>query len=689
MTKNEVKERLEKLRKEIDRYRYLYHVLDRSEISDAALDSLKHELYRLEQQFSDLITPDSPSQRVGGAPLPEFKKAQHKVPMLSIEDVFSPEELQDWVTRNHKLVRGPYQFYAEVKMDGLAVALIYRDGLLTVGSTRGDGRVGEDVTQNLKTIEAIPLRLREPSKKEVAEFIKKWHGQLDEKKFRNALTFRDEVEVRGECFLPKKAFEALNREQAKKKEEPFANPRNAAAGSIRQLDPKITASRRLDFYAYELVSEFGHKTHQTEHAILKLIGLKTNPLDQFCPKEEAVVKYHADILRRREKLSYLTDGVVVVINDRETVKRLGVVGKTKRGQIAYKFPAAQATTKLIVVNWQVGRTGALTPVATLEPVSIGGTTVTHATLHNLDEIKRLGVKIGDTVILERAGDVIPKIVKVLPRLRTGKEKEITAPQKCPVCGYPVERLRAAAGESVALYCTNKNCFAQEKEKIIHFVYSFEIDGLGEKIVEQLINEGLISDAADIFRLKVGDLLPLERFAEKSAQNLIESIDKSRVVTLSRFLSALGIPHVGEQTAIDLADHFGTLEKVEGASLGEIRSIPHFGDVVAKSVYDFFRLGKTRRLINRLLESGIKVKGQPKITGPFKGLTFVFTGELFSMTREEAKELVRKLGGTASESVSKQTGFVVAGESPGSKYDKAKKLGVKIIGEKEFLTLIKK
>lgn len=688
MTREEAKRRIEKLKEEINYHRYLYHVLDRQEISDAALDSLKHELFKLEQQFPEFITPDSPTQRVGGAPLPEFKKWRHEVPMLSIEDVFNPGELNEWKERIQKIL--PYEifdYYAEIKMDGLAVTLIYEDGLFKVGATRGDGKVGEDVTQNLKTIEAIPLRLRVPSGKEIDAFVQRFRKDgLDDKKLRYALsTLRGRIEVRGEVFMTKKVFEELNKMQEKAGLAPFANPRNAAAGSVRQLDPKITASRKLDFYGYALVSDLGQTTHEQAHEILKLIGIKVNPLNEYCRTLEDVVAYHKRIYEKRPHLPYWTDGVVVNINKITTFEKLGVVGKAPRGMIAFKFPPEQATTRVREVLWQVGRTGAVTPVAVMDPVFIAGTTVTHSTLHNIDEIERLGLKVGDTVIVEKAGDVIPKVVKVLPKLRTGREKKIIPPERCPKCGT---RLVRKPGE-VAIYCPNPKCFARSLERVVHFVSkkAFDIEGLGYKIIERFLDEGLIRDAADLFELKIGDILPLERFAEKSASNLIEAINKSRKISLAKFLFALGIRHVGEETAIDLANYFGSLEKIRKATLEELQAVPNVGSVMAESIYNWFRDKSNTAFLDRLLRHVTVIK--PTIgKQPLRGLKFVLTGTLETMTRDEAKEKIRALGGDVASSVSRETDYVVVGREPGSKYEKAKQLGVKIINEKKFIDMLR-
>ncbi|MBI4253241.1 NAD-dependent DNA ligase LigA [Candidatus Uhrbacteria bacterium] len=691
MTKKEAHQRIERLRKTIDHHRYLYHVLDRQEMSDAAHDSLKHELYTLEQQFPDLIISSSPTQRVGGAPLKQFSKVVHRSPMLSMEDIFSSDELSEWEARLRKrFVSGALDYYAEIKMDGLAVSLLYENGALRVGATRGDGKVGEDVTHNLKTIEAIPLVLREPSEKEVTAFIRRWSGSVNADSLRARLCAPlGTIEVRGEVFMAKKVFERLNREQERKGAPLFANPRNASAGSIRQLDSNVTASRQLDFFGYALMDEetFGITTHQQAHELLMLLGIKTNRKDAYCSNRDAVIAYHASIQKARERLGYWTDGIVVMVNDNETFARLGVVGKTPRGAIAFKFPGQQATTVVREVNFQVGRTGALTPVATFDPVVVAGTTVTHATLHNIDEIERLNVNIGDTVIIEKAGDIIPKVISVVKEMRSGKEKSIPIPHTCPICASPVIRRE---GE-VALYCSNANCFAKEREQVIHFVSrkAFDIDGLGEKIVEQLIQEGLIHDAADLFTLTKGDLEPLERFAEKSASNLIAAIDARRTIDLPRFLYALGIRHVGEETAHDLAKYFGTLEHILHATHDDFEAVPNIGGAVATSLYEYFRDPKNRRYIEKLIQNGVVIKSyvRQRQSLVFSEKTFVLTGTLTSLTREQAQEKIRERGGDVSSSVSKETDYVVVGQDPGSKYEKAKKLGISIRSEEDFLKML--
>jgi len=687
MTKVEAKARIEKLKKEVERHRYLYHVLDREEISDAALDSLKHELYDLEQAHPELITSDSPTQRVGGEPRPEFKKVKHETPMLSMEDVFSFDELSSWHERNQKILpRLPEEYYAEVKMDGLAVSLVYENGFLVGGSTRGDGKIGEDVFQNLKTIEAIPLKLRELSENEIEKFVRAAGENIDEKKFRTALN-GGRLEIRGECYMRKHVFNEINELQAARGEPLFANPRNAAAGAIRQLDSKITASRRLSFFGYALATDMGEKTHELAHEIIKLLGIPINPLSTPCRSLKEVQAFYGEIEKKRVSLDYWIDGTVIVVMENSQFDRLGVVGKTPRGHVAYKFPAEQVTTIVREVIWGVGRMGTVTPVAVVDPVSVAGTTVTHATLHNLDEIERLGIKIGDTVILEKAGDVIPKIVQVLPRLRTGGEKTIHAPKQCPMCGTELARTPGV----VALVCPNKNCFARNSAAIGHFVSrtAMNIEGLGEKTIETFMNEGLIRDPADLYELTVGDLLPLERFAETSAANVVEAVKGAKQTTLPKFLYALGIEHIGVETAFAIASHFGTLAKLRAAPAEELAGIEGVGGVIANSVVQWFADPKNDKYLDHLLKH-IEVKAAPKaVAGALTGKIFVFTGELEALSRDEAKEMVRSQGGKASETVSKKTTYVVAGPGAGDKLDKARKLGVKVLNEKEFLGIIQK
>jgi len=699
MTKSEAKKRIEKLKELINHHRYLYHVLDQQEIDDEAFDSLKHELYKLEQQFPEFITLDSPTQRVGGEPQKQFKKVEHKMPMLSLEDIFSEKELRDWENYLKKLAppfftqKEGVEYFAELKIDGFAVALIYKNGVFSLGATRGDGQVGEDVTRNLKTIESIPLKL------ELRRGV--WDKKVKED-LRKAIK-KGKFEVRGEVYMARADFKKLNKELEKKGEKTYANPRNLAAGSIRQLDPKLAASRPLKFLAYDMVTNVGQARHSQEHQILPLLGFKTDA-GKICKNLSDILNYWREISQKREKLSYQIDGLVVNVNDNHLFEKLGVVGKSPRGARAFKFSPQQATTRISDIKIQIGRTGTLTPVAVLEPVEIGGVKISRATLHNEDEIKRLGVRIGDTVIIERAGDVIPSVSKVLPELRTGKEKEFHFPRACPSCSSLLSKPR---GE-VIWRCLNPDCPARKRENLYHFVSkkAFNIEGLGPRIIDKLTEAGLVSEAADLFSLAEGDLLPLaglprrkpqaflRGFAEKSAKNLIEAIQKSKKIPLPRFIFALGIRHLGEETAIDLAERFGSITQLQKVTKEELEKIPEVGPKIAESIYQWFQLKKNQKLIEELFGAGIKIESpaQSKAAAgkqKLKGKTFVITGVLESMTRGQAKERIRQLGGNVSESLSKMTAYLVVGKEPGTKLEKAKKLGIKIIGEKEFLNLIKR
>jgi DNA ligase (NAD+) len=687
MTKPEAEVRIQKLRQEIDKYRYQYHVLNALEISEAALDDLKHELYRLEQLYPDLITPDSPTQRVAGEPLPGFKKVTHAVRMLSIEDAFSFAEVEDWLARLKKLEpHATFDFFAELKMDGLAISLIYQDGAFVQGATRGDGTVGEDVTHNVRTIEAVPLKLRVPTDKEVERFLKKHHGKIDASKAKAVLTEHPgRIEVRGETFMTRSQLEKLNKALKKRGEPELANPRNAAAGSIRQLDPKIAAERGLSFFGYAMVGDYGTTTHEQAHELLALLGIPTNPLCRACRSLEEVSTFQTEVGEKRDKLDYWIDGVVINVNDDRLFKSLGVVGKTPRAILAWKYPAEQGTTIVRDIIVSVGRTGALTPVAVMDPVQLAGTTVTHASLHNEDEIKRLGLKIGDTVIVEKAGDVIPKVIQVLPKLRTGKEKTFRMPLRCPICGSDVKRKE---GE-VATVCSNRSCYAQELQRLLHFVVSADIMGLGDKIAEQMLQGGLVREPADLYRLKPEDLLELEGFADVSSKKLVDEIQAHRKMELHRFINALGIRHVGQETARDLAKAFGTFARFRTASAEELVAVDGVGAKVAEAIVEFFRDARETKRVDDLL-SEVRVK-ESKVDGRVAGrlarTIWVLTGTLDSLGREEAKEKIRALGGGISESVSKKTTYVVAGENPGSKLDKAQKLGVTVLDEKGFLKLI--
>ena len=667
MNKQEIKTRIEKLREVINHHRYLYHVLDKQDISDNALDSLKKELFDLETEYPEFITADSPTQRIGGKALKEFKKFKHPQRMTSFNDAFSKEDMQDWEKRFLKLLseneRGKINYYCELKIDGLAIELIYENRVLKTGSTRGDGMVGEDVTENLKTIDAIPLSLQTTNYKLPTQTV-----------------------ARGEVFITKKEFERMNKEQKEKGLAVYANPRNIAAGSIRQLDPKITSSRKLDSFAYDLLNK-NIKTHEEKHKILKELGFKTNKHNKFCKNLEEVFEFHKKWQKEREKLDYEIDGVVVLVNNNEIFEKLGVVGKAPRAGIAFKFPQAEATTKVLDIKVQVGRTGAMTPVAVLEPVQVTGITITRATLHNEDEIKRLGLKIGDTVVVGRAGDVIPNIIKVLPELRMGGEKSFKMPEKCPSCGA---KLIKVEGE-VLLRCPNKNCFAQKRRNFYHFVSrtAFNIDGLGPKIIDRLLDEAIISDPADLFDLKEGDVAGLERFAEKLAENLIKSIQEKREITLAKFIYALGIRNVGEETAIDLAKNFGSVKKIREAKLEDFEKILDIGPVVSKSIFEWFHEKDNLKFLDKL-EKKVKITGYKLPVTSYKliGKTFVLTGSMESMSRDKARAKIRELGGDISESVSSKTDYVIVGSDPGSKADRARKLGVKIISEQEFLKILK-
>ncbi|MBU6141930.1 NAD-dependent DNA ligase LigA [Patescibacteria group bacterium] len=684
--KKEAQQRINKLKKSIEHYRYEYHVHDRSLISDAALDSLKKELFDLEQQFPDLITPDSPTQRVGGEPLKEFAKVTHPTPMISFNDAFSEEDMRAWLERLENYLGRPLKktkdtFYCELKIDGLAIELRYEDGILVQAATRGDGVVGEDVTQNLKTVEAIPLSL-----------VK---GHLSKVEIPKSLV------VRGEVFLTKKEFDRINKEQERKGAKPYANPRNVAAGSIRQLDPKVTASRKLDSFQYDIVSDLGQAMHEEEHVKLHELGFKTNPHNKPAADLGEVFAFRDYWAKHRDRLPYEIDGIVVILNNNALYDDAGIIGKAPRAAIAYKFAAREATTVVEDIQVQVGRTGVLTPVAVLKAVNVGGVTITHATLHNADEIARLGVRIGDTVIVSRAGDVIPKISKVMTELRPRGTKEFAMPKKCPVDGSLVVRDAMPTGrQGVAYRCSNKNCGARHREELYHFVSrgAFNIEGLGPKIIDRFLDEGLIADAADIFTLQKGDVAVLEHFGEKSAQNLIAEIAEKKTVPLARFLYSLGIVHAGEETARTLAFQLhargvkmrvaDVQKQMEAISLEDLQNIPDIGPVVAKSIYDWFRDPRHQTLLKKMDENGIMiVAARAQGPRPLAGKSFVLTGTLEALSRDAAKEKIRALGGDANESVSRKTSFVVAGAEPGSKLDKAKKLGVTVLDEKEFLKML--
>lgn len=683
MIKKDAKNRIEKLKSLIYKHRYLYHVKDIQEISDEAFDVVKHELFKLEQQFPDLITKDSPTQRVGGEPLSKFSKVSHILPMLSIEDIFKEEELNSWEEYLERLSQKKnLQYFTEVKIDGFAVSLRYKKGVFLLGATRGNGSVGEDITQNLKTIESIPLRL------DLVKDVSLTKSRIG-KKIQRVIEIGD-IEIRGEVYMEKSDFEKFNAKRKKAGQESYANPRNLAAGSIRQLDSKLAASRPLKFIAYDLVSDIGQKTHDEDHKILALLGFKTDSTARVCENKKEVFVYWKNMEKKRDSFPFHIDGVVVSVNNNEVFENLGVAGKSPRAIRALKFAGSQTTTKIIDVKFQIGRTGAITPVAILNPVLLAGVTISRASLHNADEIKRLGIKIEDTIIIERAGDVIPSVVKVLRELRNGTERSISIPKYCPVCSVKLVR---PEGE-VILRCPNRECLAQKRENLYHFVSkkAFDIVGLGPRVIDKLIEEHLLSEPADIFKLTQGDLIPLEKFAEKAAKKTVSAIQKAKEISLSRFLYALGIRHVGEETTIDLASHFLSINRIQRASKEELEKIPDVGGIVAQSIKNWFGSKKNQRIIEKLFEAGVKIQSLTKSSlssnGLISGKTFVLTGTLPTLSRNEAKEKIRQFGGNISESVSGNIDYVIVGKNPGSKSLKARKMGIQTLSEKQFLDLLK-
>ncbi len=685
MNKKEAEKKIERLKRTIKKHRYLYHVKDKQEISEEALDFMKKELFDLENEFPELVTKDSPTQRVGGKPLDKFEKYEHFSPMLSLLDAFSRRDLREWKERlERKAGEKINRFFCEHKVDGLALELVYRDSVLSVASTRGDGVVGEDVTKNVKTIEAIPLRLRDP-----ALFTDKEKKLSDNQ---NWLEASKDLVVRGEVFISREEFEKINEKRKKDGESPYANPRNLAAGSIRQLDPKVVADRNLDFFAYELtadlssaetVTPFGAENHATEHEMVRALGFKTTE-EKKCSGLDGVFQFREEAIKQRESIKYEMDGVAVFVDDNRLFDRLGVTGKAPRGAIAYKFPLKKATTEVKDIEIQIGRTGSATPVAVLDPVRIGGVTVTRASLHNEDEIERLGVKIGDIVVVGRAGDVIPYVVNVLSGMRTGEEEDFEFPGRCPSCGTQFVK---PDGE-VVKRCPSVDCEAKNREYLKYFVSksAFDIEGLGEKVIEQLIARGLVSTPADLFKLEKRDLLPLDRFAEKSAKNLIQSIEDSKQISLSRFIYSLGIEGVGERTAVDLANEFENLKTLEKAKEEDLLKIEDIGPITARKIEMWFAEKKNKKLIDELQSAGVKIKN-PKKKKNNLSKTFVFTGKLNSFTRREAKKKVRSAGGRVASSVSGNTDFLVVGNNPGSKLDEAEKRNIPIIEENRFKKMI--
>jgi DNA ligase (NAD+) len=662
----EIKQKAEKLRKIIEKHSYLYYVKDAPEIEDTAYDSLVLELNKLEEEYPSLKTKNSPTQRVGGDPLKEFKKVPHKVPQWSFNDAFSEEDVLDFDKRVKRMLGGKINptYTCELKIDGLKVVFEYEKGLLKMAATRGDGVIGEDVTNNIKTIVSVPLKL-----------------------LRSV-----DIIAEGEVWFGKNNFDKLNQERKKNKEPLFANPRNAAAGTIRQLDPKIVAIRKLDSFIYDIAKLSNKSMPETqieELEYLAELGFKVNKNFKLCQNIEDVIAFWKSWQNKKDKEDYLIDGIVVKINETKYQNMLGYTGKAPRFAIAFKFPAEQVTTVVEDIVLQVGRTGVLTPVAHLRPVLVAGSTVSRATLHNEDEIKRLGVRIGDTVILQKAGDVIPDIVSVVKEMRIGKERQFVWPLSVADCGGDgsVERI---AGQA-AWRCKNKNSFIQKKRRLHHFVSktAFDIDGLGPKIIDALLNTNLISAYDDIFTLKKGDLLALPRFAEKSVDNLLSSIEKAKNVTLPRLIISLSILNVGEETAYLLSNEFGSIERLKEAEIERLEKIEGVGPIVAKSIVDWFSIKENIKILNKLLKH-IKIVSDSKLktqNSKLKEKTFVLTGTLSGMSRDEAKQKIRALGGLISSSVSKETDYVVAGENPGSKYGKAQEFSVKILNEEEFRKLL--
>ena len=697
MTKDEAVERINKLRELINDYRYHYHVLDESIMSEAAADSLKHELSQLEEEYPELITPDSPTQRVAGKPLDKFTKIKHEKRMISLADVFSEEEIKEWINRNEKLIPGGRieEFFTDIKMDGLACSLKYHDGVFYQAVTRGDGLVGEDVTLNVKTIENVPLNLRSISSSSGRVARARRHGAralplaLPGSGFPPIEEIPPEIEVRGEIVLFKKDFEHLNELQRKKGEAEFANPRNLAAGSIRQLDPKVAASRPLKFIAYDLVTPDSLTWHEA-YEKLRAFGFQTSGEDKVfkCSEMKQMFEYIHALDDYRKGLKFNTDGMVIKINDRAVYDSLGIVGKTPRGAVAFKFPAEESTTVVKDIVISIGRTGAATPVALFDPVSVAGTTVKHASLHNADEIARLDVRIGDTVIIYKAGDIIPQVKEVLTSLRP----EGTVPfdyEEALRKQYPELKFVRPEGE-VVYRVAGESSDLILKRAIEYYASkpALNIEGLGEKNVVALVDAGLVKSIVDLYKLKVNDVAKLERFAELSAQNLIDAIGASKTPPLAKFITALGIRHVGTQTAVSLARKFKSLDGLMNATEQDLVEIPDIGEVVAESIMAWISDEDNIELINELKELGVVPIEESDATLPLEGKSYIVTGTLSAMGREEAEDKLRALGATVTSSVTKNTTALIVGEKPGkSKTDKADKLGISRINEAEFLKLI--
>jgi len=670
MTKKDATtKRIEELRELIRYHEYKYYVENEPEISDFEFDRLMAELRELEKKRPDLVTPDSPTQRVGGKPLEAFEVVEHRVPMQSIDNTYSVDEISEFHERVSRLLHGEaVEYIVELKIDGVAVSLLYEDGIFVRGATRGDGQRGDDVTENLRTVKEIPLRLR-PAK-----------------------AVPPVLEARGEIYLAKAEFQRINREREKRGEPLFANPRNAAAGSLKLLDPRITATRRLGLFSYGIGYAEGIDvtTHEQALNLLERLSLPVNPHWKKCTTIEEVIEHCLSFGKKRAELPYEIDGMVVKVNSFEQQTRLGSTAKSPRWAVAYKFAAERAMTKLKSIVVQVGKSGTLTPVANLEPVSLAGTIVKRATLHNADEIERKDIRVGDTVLVEKAGEIIPQVVEVLFDKRTGKEKRFRMPTRCPVCGGRVTK----DPEGVYHRCHNISCPAQIKARIRHFAsrQAMDIEGLGPALIEQLVDRGLVKDVSDIYRLEVGSLEKLDRMAETSARNLVEAIEESKTRDLYRLIYALGIPHIGVSAARALASRFESLDALSSARLEDLAAVEGIGSIVAQSVIDFFSDRRNRGTIERLRDSGVNMRRhrEPSVVagGPLAGKTFVLTGKLTGYTRDEATKIIERAGGKVTSSVSAKTDYVLVGDEPGSKLEKARRLGVQLIDESDFERLVR-
>ncbi|NSL53024.1 NAD-dependent DNA ligase LigA [Calidifontibacillus erzurumensis] len=668
MELQDVKIRMEELRKLLNQYNYEYYVLDRPTVPDSEYDKLMQELIELEKEHPELATPDSPTQRIGGAPLDAFEKVVHRTPMLSLANAFNEGDLRDFDRRVRQEVGDQFSYVCELKIDGLAISLRYENGILQQGATRGDGEVGEDITSNLKTIRTIPLRIKE---------------NID-------------IEVRGEAFMPKRSFEALNKERAANGEELFANPRNAAAGSLRQLDPKIAAKRNLDIFVYGIgmTESLEIDSHSAALDYLEQLGFKTNPERRKCANIDEVIQYIEGWTEKRPSLPYEIDGIVIKVDSFAHQRQLGNTVKSPRWAIAYKFPAEEVMTRLIDIELSVGRTGVITPTAILEPVRVAGTIVKRASLHNEDLIREKDIKLGDYVIIKKAGDIIPEVVGVVEEKRTGEEKEFRMPTNCPECGSGLVRL----DDEVALRCINPKCHAQIREGLIHFVSrnAMNIEGLGEKVITQLFAANLIHDVADIYTLDRDELLKLERMGEKSVDNLLKAIEASKANSLEKLLFGLGIRHVGAKAAKTLAQHFETMEALQKATMEDLLQINEIGEKMADSIVTYFSKEEVRELIEELKSYGVnmvykgpKIVNVEEIESVFAGKTVVLTGKLEQMTRNDAKKELEALGAKVTGSVSKNTDLVIAGSDAGSKLDKALQLGIEVWDEARLLQELKK